>query len=121
MLKALRDPDVLSVSPIVSSLMTMLRIAITTKKFQRLTIHMVTELCYLYYQIPSTMSSEKILVLSSVSDKVQAKGCGCTDVTICLTENFSMAILIGANSTSTIHIAKDSSGYHGYSIEVFNC
>jgi len=68
----LKDPGVLSVSPIVSPLMSILRIAITTKKFRRLTVHMVTELCYLYSQIPFNLSSEEILVLSSVDDKVSS-------------------------------------------------
>ena len=67
---ALTDPGILSVSPLVLPLISILRIALKTEKFQQLTVLMVTELCYLHHQIPFKLSSEQMLVVSSLGDKV---------------------------------------------------
>ena len=69
---ALSDPGILSVLPLVTPLMSMLRIAIKTEQLQQLTLHMVTKLCQLHQQIPFKLLSEEILVVSSLTDKVCA-------------------------------------------------
>ena len=70
MTTALTDPGILSVSPLMEKLISILRVAIVTNKFQQLTVDMVTQLCNLYHQIPFKLSSEELLVVSSLNNKV---------------------------------------------------
>ena len=117
---ALTDPGILTVSPLVLPLMSILRIALKTKKLQQLTVLMVTELCYLYHQIPFKLSSEDMLVVSSLSDKVCCHG-NILLLILCFTENVSMAILIRDNIALSNNITKDSNGHRGYCAQVFFC
>lgn len=84
---ALSDPGILSVLPLVTPLMSMLRIAVKTEELQQLTLHMVTKLCQLHQQIPFKLSSEEIMVVSSLTDKV----CACLFI---LLKQKSFAIIV---------------------------
>ena len=118
---ALTDPAILSVSPLVLPLMNILRIALRTKKFQQLTVLMVTELCYLYHQIPFKLSSEQMLVVSSLSNKVGYHGNCVLVLILCLTDNVSMAILVRDDIALSNDITEDSNGHRGYCVQVFSC
>jgi len=66
--KILTDPGILSVSQLALPLMSILRIAMETRK--HLAYQMVSELCHFYHQIPFKLSSEKLTVRSSLNNKV---------------------------------------------------
>ncbi|XP_065896481.1 serine-rich adhesin for platelets-like isoform X2 [Dysidea avara] len=66
--KILTDPGILSVSQLALPLISILCIAMKTRK--HLAYQMVSELCHFYHQIPFKLSSEKLTVTSSLNNKV---------------------------------------------------
>lgn len=120
----LMDPGILSVSPILSPLLNVLRIAVKMKTFKPLVVTMVTELCNLYSQIPFKLSSENMSVVSMSGNKVcyPSSWSGVYILCVCcLTESVTMAILIRDIVTSIICTAKSSHGYHQHSVQVLPC
>ena len=80
---ALTDPGILSATPLVLPMISILRIALKNKKLQQLTVIIVTELCQLYHKVPFKLSSsDQMFVLSSLSNKVCNHGnilsCDCS-------------------------------------------